>query len=286
VTPRLAGLVLRIFDGSSNSVASAVLTNPGLGGTWTYQPPAGLAGRWLRVGLEGGQSNGGGNYYVTLAEARVLSGGSNLLALSSSPVPVTSNLATFQLSYMTRLDETVPAASNANDLDFTTETKTTQRTVDGYWEVDLGATHALYGIRAIPATGIGTKLTNCTVRLYDEAHDSVHAQRVTGGVAAFDVDLNGPRFARYVRIGLEDKQRTDPAGGIEFYIGFREVEVFGRPTNQVGILAFTASTNEGRHRWECDSRMGGCGRAAGGTPIPPLAPSGLTPPPKARAASM
>ena len=51
-------------------------------------------------------------------------------------------------------------------------------------------------------------------------------------------------FARYVRVGLEDKQRTDPSGGIEFYIGFREVEVFGRPTNQVGILSFTASTNQ------------------------------------------
>lgn len=241
---RLANLVLRIFDGASNSVAAATLTNPGLGATWTNLPPTGTTGRWMRVGLENNQVNGGGNYYVTLAEARVFSGGTNVLIPGSTPVPVTSNLASFKLSYMTRLDDTVPPASNANDDNYSTETKTTLRTVDGCWEVDLGVTRAVYGLRAIAASGIGHRLTNCTVRLYDETHESVHAQRVTGSPDAFDVDLNGPRFARYVRVGLEDKQRTDPAGGIEFYIGFREVEVFGRPTNQVGILAFSASTNQ------------------------------------------
>lgn len=242
---RLANLVLRIFDAASNSVASAVLTNPGLGATWTHFPPAGTTGRWIRVGLENGERNGGNNFYVTLAEARVFSGSTNvLLPGPATPAPLTSNLAHFKLSYMTRLDETVPPASNANDYNHTSETKTTSRTVDGYWEVDLGATHALYGLRAIAASGIATKLTNCTVRLYNDAHESVHAQRVPGaGPDVFDVDLNGPRFARYVRVGLEDKQRTDPAGGIEWHIGFREVEVFGRPTNHVGIHAFTASTN-------------------------------------------
>jgi hypothetical protein len=241
---RLSGLVLRVFDGNSNSAASAVLSNPGLGGTWTHTPAAGTQGRWLRVGLENGQTNGGGNYYVTLAEARVSSGGNNVLVLSNSPLPVVNNLASFKTSYMLRLEDSTPAASNANDDHYSTETKTTPRTVDGYWEVDLGNTFALYGIRAIAAGDIGYRLTNTTVRLFDAAHESVHAQKVTGKPDAFDVDLNGPIFARYVRIGLEDKQRTDPAGGIEFYIGFREVEVFGRPTNNLGILSFTASTNQ------------------------------------------
>lgn len=241
---RLGGLMLRIFDGASNSVAAVVISNPGLGGTWTYAPPAGTTGRWLRVGLEGGQKNADGNYYVTLAEARVFSGVTNLLSLAANPpVPVTHNLASFKTSYMLRLDDSVPAASNANDDNYATETKTTMRTVDGYWEVDLGATYALYGVRAIAAGGIGYRLTNATVRLFDETHESVLAKRVTGVPDAFDTDLNGPVFARFVRVGLEDKQRTDPAGGIEFYIGFREVEVFGRPTNQVGILSFTASTH-------------------------------------------
>ena len=241
---RLAGLVLRLFDGASNSVAATVLSNPGLGGTWTYTPTGGKVCRWLRVGLEGGQTNGGGNYYVTLAEARVFSGGANILLPSGSgSVPVTNNLASFKTSWMLRLDESVAAAGNANDDNSNTETETTQRTVDGYWEVDLGKTYALYGVRAIAASDIGYRLTNTTLRLYNDAHDSVFATPVTGTPDAFDTDLNGPVFGRYVRVGLEDKQRTDPSGGIEFYIGFREVEVFGRPTNQVGVLSFSASTN-------------------------------------------
>ncbi len=240
---RLSGLVLRVFDGTSNSVASAVLPNPGLGLTWTYAPAAGTRGRWLRLGLEGGQTNGGGNYHVTLAEARVFSGTTNLLLPSAAAVPVTNNLASFKPSYMLRLDSSVPAAGNANDDNYTTETRTTLRTVDGYWETDLGATYGLYGVRAIAASGIGGRLTNATVRLYNAAHESVFAEKLAGSPDAFDLDLNGPVFARYVRVGLEDKQRTDPAGGIEFYLGFREVEVFGRPTNTIGILSFTASTN-------------------------------------------
>jgi len=66
-----------------------------------------------------------------------------------------------------------PPASTANDDNYSTETKTTLRTVDGYWEVDLGATCALYGLRAIAASGIGYRLTNATVRLYDAAHESI-----------------------------------------------------------------------------------------------------------------
>ena len=241
---RLSGLVLRIFDAGSNTVASTVLTNPGMGGTWSYAPAAGTLGRWLRVGLENGQTNGGGNYYVSLAEARVFSGGTNVLVLSPSvAAPVTNNLASFQRSYMVRLSQSIPAASNANDDSYTTETKTTTQTVDGYWEVDLGATYALYGVRTIGASGITYRLTNTICRLYDEAHDSVFARKLTGTPDVFDTDVNGPVFARYVRVGLEDKQRTDPAGGLEWYIGMREVEVFGRPTNQVGVLSFSAATN-------------------------------------------
>jgi len=241
---RLANLVLRVFDGSSNNVSSAVLTNVGLGGLYTHTLPAGTPVRWIRIGLENNQLNGGNNNYVTVAEVRAYSGSTNVLQLSSSqPVAVTNNLASFKTSYMVRLDNTVAAASNANDDNYNTQTTTTTRTVDGYWEVDLGATYALYTVRCIAASGIGYRLTNAIVRLFDEAHDSVYAQKISGTPDAFDTDLNGPIFARYVRVGLEDKQRTDPAGGIEWYIGFREVEVFGRPTNGIGIISFNASTN-------------------------------------------
>jgi hypothetical protein len=241
---RLAGLILRILNAASNSVASVTLTNPGPGGTYIFIPPNGTAGRYIKIGLENNQTNGGGNYYVTLAEVRAYSGTTNWLAAAgSTPVAVTNNLASFKRSYMVRLTQSIPAASNANDDNYSTETKTTTQTVDGYWEVDLGATYALYGVRTIGASGIGYRMTNTICRLFNEAHDSVFARKLTGGPDVFDTDLNGPVFARYVRVGLEDKQRTDPAGGLEWYIGMREVEAFGRPTNNVGILSFAASTN-------------------------------------------
>ena len=241
---RLGGLVARLYDGASNSVWSATVVNPGLGGTVTLNPPANTTGRWLRVGLENNQQNSGANYYVSLAEVRLFSGTTNVLAVGAAPGAVTNNLASFKPSYMVRLTTNIPPAFNANDDNFSTETKTTTATVDGYWETDLGATYALYGVRSIAASGIGSKLTNCTVHLYNDAHESVFAERITGVPDTFDSDLKGPVFARYVRVGLEDKKRTHPTGDIEFYIGFREVEVFGRPTNEVGILSFTASTNE------------------------------------------
>ena len=242
---RLANLVLRVFDGSSNTVSSAVLTDVGLGGTYTHTMTAGTPGRWIRVGLENGQMNGGGNFYVTMAEARAFSGTTNvLIASASAPVPVTNNLASFKTSFMLRLTPTLAGATNANDDNYSTEVKTTTQTVDGYWEVDLGATYALYGVRTIAASGIGSKLTNTTCRLFNDAHDSVFAKRLAGSPDTFDTDLDGPVFARYVRVGLEDKQRTDPAGGYEWYIGMREVEVFGQPTNTVGIFSFTSSTQQ------------------------------------------
>ena len=242
---RLNGLVLRIFDGTSNNVASTILTNPGLGGTWTYSPPAGTKGRWFRIGLENGLTNGGGNYYVSMAEVRAFSGTTNILrAYSSVLATVTNNLASFKRSYMVRLSLAIPEANTANDDNATTETKTTTQTVDGYWEVDLGSTYALYGVRTICASDIGYRMTNTICRLFDEAHDSVFDRKLTGKPDVFDTDLDGPVFARYVRVGLEDKQRTSPTGGLEWYIGFREVEVFGRSTNEVGILSLTSSTNQ------------------------------------------
>ncbi len=242
---RLEGLTLRLFDGNSNSVDSVVLTNPGLGKTWSYTPPANTRALFVRIGLENGAKNGDDNYYVSLAEVRVFSRGVNVLRTDSdAPVPVFANLASFKHSYMLRLNETVRPAGNANDDDMSTETKTTSRTVDAYWEVDLGETHALYGVRLVAASDIGGRLTNTVVRLFDADHRSVHVQPVTGQPPVFDVDLNGPHLARYVRVGLENKQRTDPSGGIEWYIGFREVEVFGRDADAVGVQAFTASATD------------------------------------------
>lgn len=238
---RMGGLIFRIFDGGSNSVFSAVLPNPGLGGKWATNLPIGIAGRYFRVGSEKGQTNSAGNYYVTIAEARVFSGGTNLFTSGTASVAATNNLASLKPSYMVRLTDTIPSASNANDNDISTETRTTTQTVDGYWEVDLGGTYALFGVRTIGASDIGSRMTNATLRLFDQTHNSVFAQKLTGTSGVFDSDLNGPVFARFVRVGLENKQRTDPGGGLEWYIGMREVEVFGIPTNGMGIRTFTGS---------------------------------------------
>lgn len=239
----LEGLTLRLFNMDDQIVFETVLTNPGSSGIAVINVPVDLSARSLWIGLTGTQTNGAGNYRVGLAEVRLF-GALNIPYGPPSASVATNNLASFKPCSMLRLDTTVPVATRANDNNFSTETKTTQRTVDGYWEVDLGATYALYGVRSVAASGISFRLTNAIVRLYDAAHESIFAKRITGTPDTFDTDLNGPVFARYVRVGLEDKQRTDPAGGIEFYIGFREVEVFGRPTNEVGILSFTASTNQ------------------------------------------
>src|SRR6185369_8745406 len=84
---RMGGLIFRIFDAASNSVFSAVVPNPGLGGKWTTNLPTGTAGRYFRFGSENGQTNEAGNYYVTLAEARVFSGTTNLFLAGTASVP-------------------------------------------------------------------------------------------------------------------------------------------------------------------------------------------------------
>ncbi len=241
---RLDGLTLRILDENSNSVASVVTSDPGVGGTYTFTPPGGTSGRFVRVGLENGATNGDGNLIIQLAEVRALSGSTNWL-VRSSPLAATNNLASFKRSYILRLNDSVAPASNANDDDLGTETKTTSKTVDAYWEVDLGETFALYGVRAFAASGIGYRLENTICRLFDENHDSIYEQQLSGEPDVFDVDLYGPVYARYVRIGLEDKvHSTGPSGPREWWIGFSEVEVFGRPAAEVGVGSFTVSTNQ------------------------------------------
>jgi hypothetical protein len=239
-TARMEGLVIRILDENMTTVATNVTTNPGTGGTCTYNAPANTSGRYVKVGLENSQRNGRGDYVIQLAEVRVWS--DQLNWLDDSPIttpPPTNNLASFKRSYMLRLTDSLEPASNVNDDDMTTEAVTTSKTVDGYWEVDLGDTYALYGVRAVAASDVGDRLASTVCRLFDENHDSVLENNVTGSEPAFDVDLDGPVYARYVRVGLEDKTRTDGSPG--GYIGFREVEVFGRPAGEVGIMSFTAS---------------------------------------------
>lgn len=224
---RLAGLVLRVLNDDSNTVASATLANPGLGATWGFDVPPGTFGRYVRLGLEQGAANGAGDRIVTLAEVVVLTA---------------TNLARGRDSFMVRYLDSLPPASNANDGNYATEIKTTEASVDGYWEVDLGRPQALYAVRAVASHGFTARLSHATVRLFDDRHDSVFSQHLAGSNPTFEVDVGGPVTARYVRVGFENKERSHISGGIEWYLGLREVQVFGRPAEETGLLAFTAST--------------------------------------------
>jgi hypothetical protein len=226
---RLQGLTLRVLDDASNTVASALVTNPGLGATWGYTLPAGSTGRFVRIGLEGGATNGLGDFSVQLAEVSLLTA---------------SNVALGREAYMVRLTDTLPSPTNANDGNYATETYTTDKTVDAYWEVDLGANYAVHGVRAVCGNGFAYRVSHCTVRLFDENHSSVFAQHhLTNTVGTFDTDTGGPRRARYVRVGLENKERTHISGGIEWYLNFKEIMVYGQPADEVGLLAFAASAS-------------------------------------------
>lgn len=225
---RLAGLTLRLLDDASNLLATAIVTHPGPGGVWGFDVPPGTPdARQLWIGLEGGAVNGYGDRVVTLPEVSVLTG---------------TNLALNTPAYMVRHTDSLPAASLANDGNPATFTETTTRTVDGYWETDLGATRTLHSVRIVAFDNGDhqSRLAKATLRLFDENHDSVHSQPLTGTSAVFDLALPWPVNARYLRIGLENKTRTSLTGGIEWWLRLREVQAFGNEPAASGIDGFAA----------------------------------------------
>ena len=148
-------------------------------------------------------------------------------------------------AYMVRLTDSLPPASNGNDGDRETVVRTTERTVDGYWEVDLEREYAVYHVEVDAADGFGERMTHATVRLFDDRHDSVYSQKLDDlHPSTFCVDCGGPRRARYVRVGFENKERSSPTGDIEWYLGIAEVLVIGRPASEVGLLSFDSPATE------------------------------------------
>lgn len=229
---RLTGLVLRIQNSNQVTVASTTLVDAGAGQTVTFDAPPGTSGRYIRIGLENGQTNGGGAYEVTVAEVRVI---------EESSSGGTPSLATGKPSCMVRLTDALAPASYANDGNFSTVARTTSHTVDAYWEVDLGQEYAVYQVTTTAASGLGFNLGKTTTRLYDADHESVFARNNASSSELFETLTDGPRRARYVRVGLENKVRTTSNGSVGWDIGMKEVEVFGRPLSEVGILAYGAS---------------------------------------------
>lgn len=226
---RLGGLTLRLLDDDSATLATTTLSNPGAAATWAYDVPTGTANaRYLRIGLENGATNGNGDRVVALAGVSVFCG---------------TNYALNTPAYMVRLLDSLPSPALANDGNYATHTETTTQTTDGYWETDLGTARALYAVRVVAydSGADQARLTHATLRLFDENHKSIFTKHLSGSVANFDVALPGPVAARFVRVGFENKERSSPTGGIEWYLRLREVQAFGRPLGEVGLAGFSAT---------------------------------------------
>ena len=173
---------------------------------------------------------------------------------------IPDNLATGKEAYMVRLTDSLPPASNGNDGDGNTVVLSTDKTVDAYWEVDLDQEYAVTSVHVYAASGFEQRMTHATVRLYDENHDSVFSQKLDHNAhSIFEINCGGPRRARYVRVGFEYKEHSSPDDSREWYLGLKDVAVFGGPASDVGLLMFDASTNESSAgqsvtlNWEVDS---------------------------------
>jgi hypothetical protein len=229
---RLSGLTLRVLDNDNNTLATTTLSNPGANATWSYDIPSTLTNaRTIRIALENGALNGNGDNVISFADITLIAGQEYVRNVTS---------------YMVRLLDSLPAASLANDGNYATHTETTTQSTDGWWEADLGSSRALYSVRAVPfdATVNQARLAKATLRLYDENHNSIYSQSLSGTNALFDIALPGPIQARYVRIGFENKQRSSSNGSVEWYLRLREVMAFGRPLGEEGITQFQASQTQ------------------------------------------
>jgi hypothetical protein len=227
---RMGGLTLRLLDALSVTIATTTVTNPGTGATWGFDVPPGTANaRYLRIGLENGAVNGQGNRIVTLAGVSVFSG---------------INYALGTPAYMVRLHDGLPAAALANDGNYATHTETTTQTTDGYWETDLGTVRSLYCVRAVAfdSGADQVRLAHATLRLFDANHESVYSEHLSGTSAIFDIALPGPVSARYVRVGFENKERSNPS--YEWYLRLREVQAFGRPLGETGLTGLAAAATQ------------------------------------------
>ena len=224
---RMDGLELEILDEDSNVVASAEVISPGAGGVWSFEPPAGTLAKQIRIGLPEGQRNGAGDFVVSLAEVILFTA---------------RNYAQDAESYMMRYSDSLPPTAYGNDGDYSTHTETTPRAVGSFFEVDLGEERALYQIRVVAADGFQSRMTHTTVRVFDDNHDSIYSEHLGGSSPIFDVYTPGPVFARYVRVGFENKERSE--SGTFWYLGLKELQAFGRPLDEVGLIEFEAIQTE------------------------------------------
>ncbi len=222
---RMGGLQLEILDENSNPIVTEQISNPGSEGVWHHTLPEETSGRFVRISLPANQKNQAGDYVVSLAEVLLFTA---------------DNLALDAEAYMMRFNESLPPTANGNDGRYDTHTETTNRAVGAYWETDLGEEKALYQVRVIAADGFQRRLTHTTVRVYDGNHQSIFSKHLGGREEIFDVNLPGPMAARYVRVGFENKERSDPPG-VSWYLGLKELQAFGLPLDEAGLTGFGAT---------------------------------------------
>ena len=158
------------------------------------------------------------------------------------PFSKLKNYAIGAESYMMRFTNSLPPTENGNDGNYNTHTESTRRAVGSFFEVDLGEERALYRVRVVPADGFQSRMTHTTVRIYDGNHNSIFSKHLRDSAPDFDVLMPGPILGRYVRVGYENKERSEP--GTFWYLGLKELETYGRPADEVGILDFGADKVE------------------------------------------
>ena len=101
--------------------------------------------------------------FLLLTVSAILAGPCPLLAQRRFPY-VYGNQALGKEAYMVRLTDNLPPAAHGNDNNLSTVVRTTERSVDGYWEVDLEQEYAVYNVQVDAADGFGDRMTHATVR--------------------------------------------------------------------------------------------------------------------------
>lgn len=227
---RLQGLTVRVLDGNSNSLASTTVPSVAAGANWIYSPPTAITNaRYLKIGLENGALNGQGNHIVSLAEVNVYT---------------TTNLGAGKPAYMTRDSDTLPPNSNVNDDNYATTGGTTGvNTHDFFWEMNLGQPFALYGVRVAVAGGQQPNLTNASLIVLDGNYNPVYFKPLSNALSeVYDTPLPAPVIGQYVRISFEYAQRSGGIGaGASWFLDMKEVQAYGRPTNEIGLTGFNAT---------------------------------------------
>ena len=149
---------------------------------------------------------------------------------------VNQNIALNARAYMMRFNDSLPPTSNGNDGNPNTHTESTPRAVGSYWETDLEQVYAISEVRVIVPRAFRSRMSHATVRLYDGEHQSVYSEHLSRGSGTWEIPVPPDIHARYVRVGYENKERSE--SGTFWYLGLSELEVYGRPATQVGVLDF------------------------------------------------